>query len=317
VKLSLEAHLTCLEVLQQIWLSVYHCLGLKIAAEHDAGKLQVKVVDRHGNELPVFKHFSPDSPSYIPNHPSLRLIDALCEDYKNQILFLTIEWGSQYTLSNGEIIAVDERKFLSFEDDQSVCEDTNGFGGAAYSRIRKGHTTVSLEDCLQAFTSPEKLDEHNAWFCFRCKKHVRAMKSLEVWRLPNVLIIHLKRFDSKNVAFGLRRDKLDTFVDFPTHNLDMSRHCAAYRSSSSTSGREDDCVVVHDKIPAEYDLFGVINHYGRMGFGHYTAFARKWNDASIDDTWTLFDDSSVSPISKESIVTAAAYVLFYRRRIFT
>jgi ubiquitin carboxyl-terminal hydrolase 4/11/15 len=240
------------------------------------------------------------------------LIDALSEDYKNQILFLTIEWGSQYTLSNGEIVTVDEGKFLSFEDDQSVYEDNN-----IHSRIGKGHTTISLEDCLQAFTSPERLDEHNAWFCFRCKKHVRAMKSLEVWRLPNVLIIHLKRFDSKNFAFGIRRDKLDTFVDFPTQKLDMSRHCAAYNPSSTTSGREDDFVVVQDKIPAEYDLFGVINHYGRMGFGHYTAFARKWNDTKIDDTWTSFDDSSVSQVGSESVVTAAAYVLFYRRRIFT
>ena len=25
-----------------------------------------------------------------------------------------------------------------------------------------------------------------------------------------------------------------------------------------------------------YDLFAVCNHFGRMGFGHYTAYARDW-----------------------------------------
>ena len=25
-----------------------------------------------------------------------------------------------------------------------------------------------------------------------------------------------------------------------------------------------------------YDLFAVCNHYGRMGYGHYTAFGRDW-----------------------------------------
>jgi ubiquitin carboxyl-terminal hydrolase 4/11/15 len=243
-------------------------------------------------------------------------MDVLGRDCKKQILFLTIEWGSQYTLSSGEKIIVEERKFLSFEDDQSVEEDSYSNGGSSARTVRST-SGVTLEDCLEAFTSPERLDEHNAWFCVRCKKHVRAMKSLEVWRLPNVLIIHLKRFDSKNFAFGLRRDKLDTFVDFPIHSLDMSRHCAAYNTNTTTSGREDEFVVVQDKISAEYDLFAVINHYGRMGFGHYTAFARRWNESQIEDKWTLFDDSSVSHVDSEAVVTAAAYVLFYRRRNFT
>jgi len=49
---------------------------------------------------------------------------------------------------------------------------------------------------------------------------------------------------------------------------------------------------VHDGIPAIYDLFAVTNHYGRMGFGHYTAYARRWNERNMDrETWALFDDS--------------------------
>lgn len=59
-----------------------------------------------------------------------------------------------------------------------------------------------------------------------------------------------------------------------------------------------------------YDLFAVSNHYGNVGFGHYTAFAKN----SLTQEWYNFDDSSCSPIQPRDIVTCAAYSLFYRLR---
>jgi ubiquitin C-terminal hydrolase len=59
-----------------------------------------------------------------------------------------------------------------------------------------------------------------------------------------------------------------------------------------------------------YDLFGVVNHYGNMGFGHYTAYAMNHQDKN----WYTFDDSSVTPEKADSVCTPAAYVLFYRRK---
>ena len=49
---------------------------------------------------------------------------------------------------------------------------------------------------------------------------------------------------------------------------------------------------------------------GGIGGGHYTAYARN-PDSNI---WYEFNDKSVSRISENEIVTAAAYVLFYRRK---
>jgi len=57
-------------------------------------------------------------------------------------------------------------------------------------------------------------------------------------------------------------------------------------------------------------LFGISNHYGGLGGGHYTAFAKNWKE----DQWYSFDDSSCSRTSPGRIVTDAAYNLFYRRR---
>ena len=63
--------------------------------------------------------------------------------------------------------------------------------------------------------------------------------------------------------------------------------------------------------PIIYDLFGVSNHFGSLGFGHYTAYALNWKDQQ----WYNFDDSSCSKVSNSSrVVSDAAYNLFYRRR---
>lgn len=48
-------------------------------------------------------------------------------------------------------------------------------------------------------------------YCPTCKKHQLATKKLDLWSLPEVLIIHLKRFSYTKYS----REKLDTIVDFP------------------------------------------------------------------------------------------------------
>jgi hypothetical protein len=76
-----------------------------------------------------------------------------------------------------------------------------------------------LADCVEAFTRPECLGEADSWFCAACKAHVRATKKLDLWRLPEVLVVHLKRFSFSRHA----RDKLDAEVAFPLKGLDLRR----------------------------------------------------------------------------------------------
>ena len=49
-------------------------------------------------------------------------------------------------------------------------------------------------------------------YCPECKAHRQATKQLSVWRLPEILIIHLKRFSFRNILF---KDKISKLVDFP------------------------------------------------------------------------------------------------------
>lgn len=60
-----------------------------------------------------------------------------------------------------------------------------------------------------------------------------------------------------------------------------------------------------------YDLYAISNHFGGLGGGHYTAFAKN----KFDNEWYNFDDSHVTKITDVSqLLTSAAYVLFYEKR---
>jgi ubiquitin carboxyl-terminal hydrolase 4/11/15 len=145
---------------------------------------------------------------------------------------------------------------------------------------------LTLDDCLRFSTKPEKLREENAVYCGKCQTHVRGTKQMTVWRLPNILILHLKRF--KQTGGYLK--KLETVVQFPVEGLDMEEY------------------LVGPKTPALYDLFAVSNHSGGIGGGHYTAYCRQ-----ADGDWHYFNDSSVSS-ARTGIVSSSAYVLLYRLR---
>uniref|UniRef100_A0A8C7MP25 ubiquitinyl hydrolase 1 n=1 Tax=Oncorhynchus kisutch TaxID=8019 RepID=A0A8C7MP25_ONCKI len=179
-------------------------------------------------------------------------------------------------------------KELEFEEDPGSVNET----------ARAGHFT--LEQCLNLFTRPEVLAPEEAWYCPKCQQHREASKQLLLWRLPNVLIIQLKRFSFRSFIW---RDKINDMVDFPVRNLDLSKFCI---------GQKDDM-----QQPPIYDLYAVINHYGGMIGGHYTAYARlpsAQNSQRSDVGWRLFDDSTVTMVEESQVVTRYAYVLFYRRR---
>ncbi|KAH3765175.1 ubiquitin carboxyl-terminal hydrolase 4 [Pelomyxa schiedti] len=77
---------------------------------------------------------------------------------------------------------------------------------------------VSLDTCLDMFTSLEKLGANDLWYCPGCKSHQPAAKKLDFWKIPPTLIVHLKRFKER-----CWQDKLDIPVRFPVTNLYMTK----------------------------------------------------------------------------------------------
>uniref|UniRef100_A0A9J8CBX4 ubiquitinyl hydrolase 1 n=1 Tax=Cyprinus carpio carpio TaxID=630221 RepID=A0A9J8CBX4_CYPCA len=169
----------------------------------------------------------------------------------------------------------------------------------------------TLAQCFQLYTKEEQLAPDDAWRCPHCRQLQQGRIKLSLWTLPDVLILHLKRFRQE----GDRRVKMQNIVRFPLIGMDMAPHVVK-RSQSSWSlpshwspwrrpyglGRNPDDYL--------YDLYAVCNHHGNMHRGHYTAYCKN----SIDGQWYCFDDSEVQPVADEDVCQQTAYILFYQRR---
>uniref|UniRef100_A0A3Q1HKF1 Ubiquitin carboxyl-terminal hydrolase n=1 Tax=Anabas testudineus TaxID=64144 RepID=A0A3Q1HKF1_ANATE len=196
--------------------------------------------------------------------------------------------GNVLKLNPHSTVAIDwdaESKKLCYDEQEAEAYEKHD----SMLQPQKKKATVALRECIELFTTMETLGEHDPWYCPTCKKHQQATKKFDLWSLPRILVVHLKRF-SYNRCW---RDKLDTVVDFPIRDLNMSEFVCDPKAG-----------------PYIYDLIAVSNHYGGMGGGHYTAYGKN----KVDGKWYYFDDSSVSSASEDQIVTKAAYVLFYQRR---
>ncbi|KAK9826555.1 hypothetical protein WJX74_002546 [Apatococcus lobatus] len=200
-------------------------------------------------------------------------------EHDDDVVNFAVDWGVSFGNDKGQGWPYDLQAIKALDNHKG--------GFSSNAPPAKAH---QLSECLEAFLQPEQLDVTDTWYCGRCKSHVQADKKLDLWQLPEVLVIHLKRFSFSRSW----RDKLEDPVIFPLHDLDLSS--ALLRPQAQ---------------PPVYDLFAVSNHFGGLGGGHYTAFCR---DAGSDD-WFNFDDSHVSPVpTGDSVVSPAAYMLFYRRQ---
>ncbi|KAI8644102.1 hypothetical protein BD408DRAFT_450842 [Parasitella parasitica] len=161
---------------------------------------------------------------------------------------------------------------------------------------RSGPPSVSIYQCLDYFVKEEILDNNDAWQCPKCKTLRRASKSLTLSKLPDVLLIHLKRFSFD----GPFKDKLETIVESPLSGLDLSHYVPSTMFPPDQS---------FEKSVFNYDLYAVSNHFGSLTGGHYTACVRN----GYKNEWHNFDDSRFSVCDESKVLSRAAYNLFYVR----
>lgn len=132
---------------------------------------------------------------------------------------------------------------------------------------------------------------------------------MEINKFPQILIINLKRFryESNSLAKVRTRrndaggkdsvssfigEKNEALVDFKISNLDLTKYSK-------------------DHTPVSYDLYAICNHLGTISAGHYTAVCKH----PVSNRWIEFDDKIVRTFpEREALVTANAYLLFYRKR---
>jgi ubiquitin C-terminal hydrolase len=292
---------------------------------------------------------------------------ALCPWYECCIGCLVPDDGKPTVVANGDSIAIDwhfavDVATSGFGARANQPEGSSGSGAVFRGRIpgvqiknhsscggskKKGHAgAITLEDCLDAFAKEEKIPEA---YCSKCKDFRVQTKRMSLWRLPPVVIIHLKRFQFTQ---HMRR-KLRDFVYFPVEGLDLSRIMAkddtGARPEATTIGgkptvssRDEADDMRNESAPADeeataeterdesadpekfstplnqddgrgemlYDLYGVVHHQGALSGGHYVASLKS----EIDGQWRLFNDAQIFEIHSRDVVDSSAYILFYIRR---
>lgn len=141
-------------------------------------------------------------------------------------------------------------------------------------------------DCFDLFTNMELMeDEENLYFDEKKKEFIKSYKEIKFWSLPKILIVVLKRFLKNG-------NKIDKKVTFPLENLDLCKYCVGYKKNTY-----------------KYDLFAISNHIGNLNSGHYYAYCKM-----EDNNWYNFNDTSVSSINQEDLITENAYCLFYKKK---
>lgn len=143
----------------------------------------------------------------------------------------------------------------------------------------------TLYECFDKYTESERMDGDNQWFNEDTDDKQDVDKDIAFFNLPDILVLDLKRFNHT-----MRKNNM--LVEFPLHDLDLSKY-----------------VVGYNKYSYVYDLYGICNHSGSTTGGHYTSYVKNANGK-----WYHFNDTRVTEIEESNIISNKAYCLFYRKK---
>ena len=150
--------------------------------------------------------------------------------------------------------------------------------------INVENSSNTIYDCFDLFTKKQLLDGENKWKYDKDGKYYDIEKNLMVWKFPNILILHFKRFNNSG-------NKINNLIEFPIDQLDLRKYCVGY-----------------DKNKSIFSLFGVCNHIGSINSGHYFSYCKH------KDNWYNYDDTNITKIKEAELVTKNAYCLFYKKK---
>jgi ubiquitin carboxyl-terminal hydrolase 8 len=153
----------------------------------------------------------------------------------------------------------------------------------------------SLYDCLDDYCFRELLQGEDSYNCEKCKCKQEATKMLQIWTLPKILIIQLKRFN-----FMLRKN--NAHIQCP-RKLNMNKyvtHPASIASGSDQGGIQ------------MYNLISTIEHSGNLRGGHYIAKCNIGQTTPNSNSWMIFNDASVHRMDPSKVITPNTYLLIYK-----
>lgn len=164
--------------------------------------------------------------------------------------------------------------------------------------------TESIEDLLTLFSTPETLKEEDKISCSHCNLKECSQKRTRLVHLPQILILHIKRFKYSGTQGLTKNNQLITFDEL----LNLAPFCDPPPDESFISD-EEELVKKQSKVKQSqsYRLKAVINHQGSLSGGHYFSYVQE------GDHWREFNDESVTEVSQSKLVSSKAYILIYER----
>ncbi len=142
----------------------------------------------------------------------------------------------------------------------------------------------TLYECLNDFIKEETIDNENMIKCDFCGHYNKSTKQTKIWKLPKILIIQFKRFNSNNGS------KINKMIDYPI-NLNMDNYINNINNNNN------------------YTLYAVNNHHSNsINFGHYTSSVIN----RFNNKWYIFNDDNELE-ETNNIISKNAYNLFYIR----
>lgn len=143
----------------------------------------------------------------------------------------------------------------------------------------------------RACVTSEKLCDSNKYLCERCKRYNEASREVSFERLPNIMVLQLKRFTT--TVAGVQ--KVNSYLPTP---LELACFC-------------ETCCQQLEGIPQHrYQLCCVIMHLGgTMASGHYIAYVKATDHfADYMDCTKDIPKSSLSASSSEKSLSILKYL---------
>lgn len=153
---------------------------------------------------------------------------------------------------------------------------------------------TTVDACLSKYFEKSIINDYDdydagnhgdKWVCDKCNASAKSLKTCKLVKLPDMLVISLKRFKYNERAGRFLKNNACVKVN---DVLDIDEYSVCNEPS--------------------YKLMSFANHMGNMHGGHYTACCRY-----DDDSWYKIDDEAVLKLNN-TYEDRNAYTIFYQKQ---
>lgn len=201
-----------------------------------------------------------------------------------------------------------------YQVEKEECGQIKGAREEPFLKIElmiRGHEQI--EESLAVLVQGELMDGDNKVMCDVCQEKKAVVRRTCVDKLPNLLVLHLKRFDLDFTTF--ETIKLNTRMGFELtlnmlkytkEGMDYEERLAEEAAKNFQSNDGDEQLQLEydpqgqsiDPVDYEYELGGILVHAGIAQGGHYYSFIK---DIDGSDRWYRFEDDEVSQFNPQQI----------------